>query len=266
MAVTGPIPAPPRVGQCLLQPPPNPAVVVGGGGSYRLGRCSASHYGEVAEVVDGTKAKVQTPAGLAYSLPPCADESAYLGWAPPVPARPQVRWRSIEVNTITMDPTVLQRAFGQHWVICVVIPSTPGASYRGSVKNALSTGRLPASYAQCVISLRSPNWETPCDQPHRYEIFGTAVLSDGYRDQRSLDADCLAIVRSSSGMADVTAAGALAVTAVPFHWDAVGDQQPGWPAVQADQAAEAVCAIGATGSRVLTGTLFGIGAHPLPWA
>jgi hypothetical protein len=259
------VPPVPYVGECLLQPPPDPSVV-SPGQSFRLGRCSGTHYGEVAEVVLIGAAHADRMGGRLPENKPCSDETGYLGWSPTVPALPGVQWRPIDVPVFDLSPSDLQRAFGQNWVVCLVTPSTPGASYSGSIRNAMATGRLPDAFAECLTTISALLPATSCSTPHRFEAFGFAELPLAYRDQAGLDATCRAIVKSSTRMADATAGGALTIRAAPFHWDPAGDPAAGFPNHPADQAAEAVCVAGVTGSRLLAGTLFGIDARPLPWA
>ncbi|MET3807315.1 hypothetical protein ABIB25_004338 [Nakamurella sp. UYEF19] len=268
-AVLGRIPAEPRVGQCLLQTPPEPGVAAGRSWSFRLGGCSGAHYGEVSEVLLDPASTGTGPATAdqpTYSLKPCGDGSAYLGWSPPVKSSDAVRWRSIELTVITLNPTKLQVAFGQHWIVCVVTPSTEGASYTGSVRGALSTGRLPALFGQCLTTVAVLSATIDCAQAHRYEVFALADVSTAFRDQPALDSDCRAFVASATHLADLTAGGALRVAAVPFHFDATGNPRPGLSSNPPDMAVEAMCTIGVTGTRLLAGTLFGIGSGPLPWA
>ena len=260
----GRIPVPPHLGECLLENPPDAALLITAGTAYRLGNCSVPHYGEVAEVVPDAMNGVHTPTGLAYPIKPCGDESSYLGWHVTSKARPAIRWRPIDLTVISMAPTPLQSAFGQKWAVCVVTPVEPGASYSGSIQNALSTGRLPVSFAQCLVSAQTPTDTISCDQPHRYEVFGSALLPDGDRDQSALDTDCRAIVASTTHMPDITVGGALTVAARPFHWGTDGLETAGWP--QGSQSGEVMCTVAPTAARLLTGTLFGLGQHPPHWA
>jgi hypothetical protein len=268
-AEIGSIPVPPRVGQCLLQSP-RAASGRGNGNSYQLGRCTTLHYGEVAEVVSDATAGARSTGDLA-SARSCGDESSYLGWSPSVPPTAQVRWRTIDLTVINMDPTPVQRAYGQRWSVCVVAPATVGSGYLGSVRNAMTTGRLPAAFAQCLTSrgLTAPTdagSAVSCDRPHPAEVFGTAELASNYQGQRVLDANCLTIARSATRMSDPTAGGALRIQALPFHWDVSGDAKPGLSTGSTTLGAEALCTATVAGHRLLGGSLFGLGTRPLPWA
>ncbi len=263
-AVLGQVPVPPHVGQCLLQSPQADGRR-GTGTSYRLGGCTTQHYGEVAELVSDATIAARSTGDLA-SANACADEDAYLGWASPVVATSRVDWRPIDLTVITMDPTPVQRAFGQHWLVCVVFPATAGTSYTGSVHGALASGRLPSAFAQCLGWRSAAAATVPCDGPHPVEVFGTAELSPVYRDQTALDADCLRIATSAMRRADPTAGGTLTVSALPFHRDATGRKQPGFSVHPDDLGAGALCTAGVKGSRLLDGSLFGLGTNTLPWA
>jgi hypothetical protein len=250
------VPGAPHLGQCLLQAPPDRGGA-GAGQSYRLGSCTTPHYGEVAQV-SGVTGPVDTGAS-------CADPAEFLGWSPPVSATP-VRWGPIDVNVLEMNPTALQRAFGQHWVVCVVTPVISGSAYNGSVRGVLATGRVPVAFAECTAGLYVLTGSVPCNQPHPYELFANAELPVSFTDQSGLDADCRAIAASATRLPDLTAGGELDVRAVPFHQNADGATVTGLPDGPSDVGAQAVCLIGVTGERLLRGSLFGLGTAPLPWA
>lgn len=273
----GAVPPPPHIGQCLLQNPPDPSVLVSAQQSYRLGDCAGLHYGEVALVTVPAPAR-QSSTGTGtdigtIAVDPCADISEYLGWKPPVASTPNVSWEPISVAVISMVPVALQSAFGQHWVACVVTPGISGASYSGSVQHALRTGKVPTAFASCHLSLTPDRTGlVDCRQPHGFEIFGYARLRDGYHDQRVLDLDCRKIAATAMGRADPSAGGRLTISAVPFYRDAAGNSQAGYPVVAPGAAgtaaargtAEAGCTVGVTGSRRLVGSLYGLGEKPLP--
>lgn len=261
----GAVPPAPHIGQCLLQNPPDPAVLGSEQRSYRLGTCAGPHYGEVARMAESSTD--QQAATVETRSDPCSDVSDYLRWAPPVPSIPNVRWQPISVSVVKMVPGALQSAFGQRWVACVVTPPIAGTSYSGSIRNGLSNGRLPTAFASCHLSISvDQSGLIACRRPHRYEIFAYAMLSGGYRDQRSLDLACREIVTASTGRADPTAAGALSIAATPFALDSAGQARPGYPDALMNPDAEAVCAVGVTGSRMLGGSLVGIAEKSLPWA
>ena len=134
-----------------------------------------------------------------------------------------------------------------------------------SVRGALGKGKLPSAFAQCLRSLAAVGATVPCAGPHRVEVFGTAELSPDYRDQAALTADCLVIARSAMRRTDPTAGGLLTINALPFHWDATGARQPGFPTRPADLGAAALCTAAVSGARLLDGSLFGLGENALPW-
>lgn len=252
-AEMGRVPGAPRIGQCLLQAPDEG----GGGQSFRLGSCGTRHYGEVAQVSELSGAD---DAGAR-----CADPADFLGWSPPAASAAHVQWQPIDVNLLRMTPTRLQRSFGQHWVVCVVTPLISGAAYTGSVRGVLATGRVPVAFAECIAALYLSG-SVPCDQPHPYELFASAVLPVTFRNQSGLDADCRSIAARATRMPDLTAGGALDVRAVPFHQNADGATVNGLPDGTGDVGAQALCLVGVTGERLLRGSLFGLGTGPLPWA
>ncbi len=263
----GPVPPQPHIGECLLQNPPDPTAPASRQESYRLGTCTRQHYGEVAQVLQTAAAAPNPSALTSPEKDPCGDQAAYLGWKPPAGSIDGVRWLPIDVTVVDMVPVAIQQASGQRWVACVVTPLNAGASYTGSVRGALATGKLPTAYAACQFSVTVDRTGVlGCAQPHRYEIFAYAMLSPGYHDQKALDLQCRRIVTAAMGRADPSGAGALRISVSPFHWDSAGASQPGYADSSADPGSEGVCTVGVTGSRLLTGSLFGIGEKPLPWA
>ena len=262
-AAMGPVPPAPKVGQCLLQDPPDPSEQVRREQPFRLGSCKIAHYGEVAEVVQDAAASVD-PSALAKD--PCGTQAAYLGWSAPSPAVRGVTWQPITVPVIKMVPVARQQSSGQKWVACVVTPANAGVSYTGSVKNALATGLLPAAFAACQVGVVALDGSVTCDIAHRYEVFATATLAAGETNQQQLDADCRAIVVRATGRADPTAAGALTVKTYPFHRDSTGSSQAGFADPESNPGSESVCAVGVSGPQRLKGSLYGIGEKALPWA
>lgn len=276
----GAVPPPPHLGQCLLQNPPDPTILPSAQRSYRLGNCSGAHYGEVARIIASASARPNSIGGSAAGSTaagsttgsaagddPCADVSEYLGWKPPIASTTNVSWQPISVSVINMVPVALQTAFGQHWVACVITPRVTGASYAGSIRNALSSGKLPTVFANCHLSpVVGQAGLIACRLPHRYEIFGYAKLSGGYHDQNALDLECRKIVTAAISRSDPSVGGQLRISSVPFHRDAAGNPQAGYPLRAADSDAEGICAAGVTGSRFLVGSLFGLGEQPLPWS
>ena len=257
-AVTARIPGAPHLGQCLLQTPADRDAAGSAGRSYRLGGCGTPHFGEVVDVSGDQGATDARQAS-------CADPALFAGWAPPAMSAARVRWRPIALDVITMDPTPLQQSFGQHWRVCVLTPLIPDRPYTGSVRGALATGHLPLPFAECTADLHVLTGSIACDEPHAYEIFSSSDVPLAFRDQKALNADCRVIVAAATRMPDVTAGGRLRVWAVTTHRNAYGETLAGLPDNPSDLDASATCLVGTTAARSLHGSLFGLGAEPVPW-
>lgn len=281
-AVRGPLPPPPAVGDCVLEPLPESVLnAFSGPGEVddhltaRIAPCSGGRYGEVVAVV---------AAGLDYSAPTRGDvwtdqnspantcsaaAETYLGdeavdylhgWSPAT---------AMALGGVAPDP-VLARA-GQRWLACVVvgIGEPEGAlrqtqRYSRTLRNALSSLRLPPELAQCAPALPAmgASVETvSCGRPHTAELFGTAA-SDRPDDaeQVRLTGECGDFVRKLSGTGDPTAGGRLRVRVTSVQL----------PPDSADTGPDAVgpvyyyCGVEAVAGHVLTGPLLGLGIGPLP--
>ena len=272
----GPMTPPPTVGECLLEPTGQ----FGGWGfgeplypALRLAPCSGDRWGEVASVLPGalaapTSVTTTDASGAQVTDMPNQDlcyrnSLAYLG----VPAglNEQRGW-DLQIGTVAaIGPTLLQRTAGQSWVACVVMPSGGQAAtpvqYRGSVRNALNAGALPATFTTCSSAFDAagilPN---PCDQPHRVEVFGFATIEPG-DTQAGLNASCLQLVKWLMRTPDPTKHGLLGVRAFTDHTDKDGGAVEGLGAN-----GDAACIVEPTVRGNIRGTLFGLAANPVPWA
>ena len=105
-----------------------------------------------------------------------------------------------------------------------------------------------------------------CRRPHVMELLGWRVADESVGGKRPLDASCVDLARRMTGRPDPTADGALQVAAIVIHYDAYGVLHNGYGPGPHSELNRAACAMSATGSRLLGGTLTGLGEAPIPWA
>ena len=295
--VAAPIPGPPAVGDCLLDPTAaswlynrNPIYA-----PRRLQPCSGPRYGEVIAVItDGRSperiaaATLTTthPMGQAPSDDPTlrscdAALNPYLG-LPPGPRGDGVD--AVDGWTYTglaipapVGPDNRQSAAGQHWVACVVIGLDPDRHtgtasvylqrYVGSARRVYAIGRPPSAFALCVSKMILPQILQPagCSRPHAVEVFGVTETHSKHVTQAQLNASCGKLARRLTRMPDLTAGGRLAVTADSLHLDPYGGGQLGLSTAESESGFS-ICLATVFDTHLLKGALLGLGTRPVPWA
>jgi hypothetical protein len=280
--VRGPLPDPPAVGDCVLEPLSQQVLNAFGSTqpardypTPRTAPCTGTRYGEIVAVLAAGLDYVAPATGDAWSdtnSPANRCSSAaemYLGVRDV--DHPSARWSptaAIAVGAVGPGP-VLSGA-GQRWLACVVLAFGDSAAsentkrFTGTLRAALASLRLPPQLAQCVPVLPDPSaWEEsiPCARPHRAELLGFA-WSDQPDDvvKRRLTGECPELASKLTGLADPSGHGRLRVrvTSVQLPPDASGTDPDGVGPVNY------YCGIEATGGHVLTGPLLGLGEGPLP--
>ena len=283
-ALRGPVPDPPKVGDCLLESPgaaawatfagdPDSGFVLGddaGYASLRTGPCGARRFGEVAGVVtDGPDRRLtyQEAWGDASSAESqCSDMvDAYLGVAQSADDPPH--WGPApNASLVLVGPSDLQRADGQHWLGCVAAGiDGPGVSagYTGKVRGMMLTLRFPPELAVCLEVQPSTAGLTQvgCGHQHTVELLAIGY-SDDSRPVHPDDAErsCVALATSMTGLVDPTAAGRLRVRAVgvPLPPD------PNSADTSTANPTQWYCTIEPKGNNVLTGPLLGLGDGAIP--
>ncbi len=281
-ASRAPIPGPPAVGDCLLDPAVITAqslIVAGSKPSWlRTGPCQGQRFGEVTAVLSD-KDLPPSPASSSstngnnsngVTVPdPYRDlcriaVTAWIGL--PTPDTPIVdRWLpDPAVGVVLSGPNPIQRAAGQDWTACIIAvnkwqTSIPDAAVNGTSGRATagydSTTRtmfnpgppLPA-FAYCVPNLDNPE-PVPCTTAHTVELIGTETT-----DHPTTEADrrgCHTLTQQLTAMPDPTAAGKLTLTTIDD------------PAPTASQHF-LTCLISTTGQHQLTGPLLGLKNKPIP--
>ena len=277
------IPGPPEVGACVLNPTDwnsrlpagEPSVAVDGTVylSVATGSCRPARYGEVAGVIAD---------GLDYEPPATGDRSddpnspdrrcsdlvdEYVGNTGSVTA--SATWYPApSVGPMLLGPSALQQRFGARWLACVAVGyagSASGTRYTGSVRDVMHTLRFPSALAQCLDA--APAAATvatvDCRDPHPAELMASFYTDDPHAaDRATLAKSCPAIAASLTGLSDPTAGGRLRVSTVTNNLPVYGDNGDMNPEHMVD--VESFCLIEATGGRVLTGPLLGLGNGELP--
>jgi hypothetical protein len=279
-ASIGPIPGPPHVGDCLLRLPDlNEAAVDATGAalyqSLATEPCIGDRWGQVVAVVPGgmlaTPVEVADDHGLASFDDPnrhaCSTALAQYLDAGGSPAA----WSPAITFSITLGrPSDLQRRMGQDWVACVAGASGPEGTatrYEGGLRASTTRDLLPATVPTAAICLSSKDFflahTIGCAQPHQVEDVAMLMTHDTSITMAVLESRCHQLVRGYTEMPDPTAGGQLVDAVVAVHRASDGTEAPGL--ATGDETGFARCLVHTTGSRLLTGTLLGLGDRPLPW-
>jgi hypothetical protein len=169
-----------------------------------------------------------------------------------------VGWRmSINIRTAWVFPSPFLRAAGRIWAACVVAPPRD-ATYRGTLAEAFTTGRLPDEYGTCWNApVVTPAVESvDCRQPHLSELLSVGVITERTRvTTEGLRESCRRLAIAAVGRQDPTDAGRLVLKTTPARMYASG----------LDRSVNVSCYLTSAGPR-LSGTLMGLRNHPVPFA
>lgn len=161
----------------------------------------------------------------------------------------------ISVEVLVLGPIASDRRAGSDWLACVAVPF-PRERYEGTVREALTSGRLPSSFGSCAPHAEFDNFIGTCTQPFQTQLLGR-MYAPGVdlrsQDDRLLNDSCMALARKLMRVDDPTFRGLLIVD---------GMLDPTNP----ESSDSALCTVSAPPDRKLTGSLIGIGDSPLPWA
>ena len=186
-----PVPGPPVVGDCVLDPlgPPEEFDVTAASGgtvpvypAQQIRPCTGTRYGEIAAVIPAPKPTVVKlgETGGRYLDDPNQDSCfpavmQYVGMT----TQPILRfWQTFLQITIALSrPFPRQQAAGQRWAACIVTlspsdPLSPTPRYGSSIRNALHTGRQRDQLGNCTAALgwNSGITSSSCSRPHALEI------------------------------------------------------------------------------------------------
>ena len=260
------IPAPPQVGDCVLDGAELPQRVSSGTPTFGYGPCVGARAGEVVSVVadpwvdpgakDSHTAMRDGSPSDAIAAQCAQDARVYAGLAaaPPTidPAAGGVSFSpSIWLPVSALFPDDRQRAVGQDWVACVV-ESPTDTTFAGSVRAVFArqqpSGTLPAAFARCLVEANATT-AGDCDVPHQVELLGFRLVKDTPDAARLARSACTDFAATVLKRPDPTAGGALEVVSIYDR-----------------STHEATCQIASAGPRLLRGSLIGLGDRPIPWA
>lgn len=284
-AQAAPVPGPPAVGDCVLDPlpgsPQNTAVTAASGGAVPvypqqlIRPCTAARYGEIVFVIAAPKpAVVEGEASGRFLADPNMDSCfqaamRYLG----IPTQPMVgTWQTFLQITVALSrPSPRQQADGQRWAACIVGLQAPGGSpnsaddqqYGSSIRDALHTGRERNQLAECGPTL---DWNADlvagnCGHPHSVEILAFADSGDHRVNRTQFELTCQQLVRRLTAMPDPTAGGALSIQ---IHVQDMNNTASTTTEIPAHSTL--LCGVVASGTRKLGGSLVALGRQPIPWA
>ncbi len=278
-ASLAPIPGPPAVGDCLLEPAPN-----GAGSSrreddvvpaLRIEACTGPRYGEVMAVIERQD---RSRSGTLRDPPmdPCRRVfDDYLG---AIERTELDRWSGRSFADQLAVPTALQRSQGQDWVACLVVPMgrPETARYTGTLRDVLRTRSYPSEFADCLPSLRlgdlPMHLAADCRTPHPGELLGWLTLDRTEVRSSALRSSCTALAVDLTGLADPTAGGRLQLdvrtsTTSLMMWtvdDGRGSIRVDGPEAAEGPVFEVYCLLVPTAGKMLTGPLLGLADGPLP--
>ena len=281
-AQAAPVPQPPAVGDCVVDPIPVGVVLTAGSGgtvpSYpaqHIEPCNGLRYGDVAAVIPSPAPTVAAPRsdGSTLLTDPNLDgclpsAQRFLGIVTATPAF-GYWFPSLRTTLSLAGPSARQRAAGQHWAACVVAPSfTDGSGvpssrrYGGSIHHALHTGVLRDQLGNCASSI---DWLGggfgDCARPHLLELLAYGRSGARPVDRSQVASTCRQLVGRFTGMPDLTAGGALSVLIHAHDDDLIAITTAKIP-----PNANLACGIASTGTRILGGSLIALGRQPVPWA
>ena len=277
-----PVPGPPTVGDCVLDPPPGlqphiATVLAGTVPTYpaqQIEPCNGARYGEVAAVIANPRPTVvRGGADHQYvddqNMESCSlTANRYLGVTTPL----YTFWRALLLSISTLSrPSTRQQASGQHWAACIVSPPTanpdepPTADqrYRSSIRDALHTGRERNQLAVCMTTL---DWHADsaagdCGRPHVLEVLAVGDSGERPVSRSRLELTCRQVIGQLTGIPDPMAGGALSV-----QIEVEDNSSTAITTAQVPAHSNLGCGVGTAGTRRLRGSLIALGRQPIPWA
>ncbi len=273
-----PFPDPPPVGACVLVDPDAVVQVP----------CSQEHDGEVAKSWPAGELPAPTfVLNRNYSMLATDDDGALLtsdalcsGWGSQYVGTLKkfgpALWSPAEPSyfTVTVGAPPGSGTESHHWVACVVFPGEQ-SKYLGSVHDSGgATGNTrPDVFGWCfpTTSGATPAVYVSCAEPHRLEQLATFIPTQQMfyantitveTTMTEIDSRCRQLATQMIGAADPTFGGQLEIVAA-----AVSDLQDvgeGMESVVRSGLLIPDCVVRYLGAGQLTGTVVGLGEHPLP--
>lgn len=280
--IAQPVAAAPQIGDCLLDPAAREGELNSWSeylASVSTAPCTGTRFGEIVDVLPQFSALTTDPAGaldgeaMFDATSRCFDKARrHVGISEEVLDSAGPWWPAIQIGSALVGPDERQRADGQDWAACLAYPPTGTAGSPGQTDGSLNggwqQGRGQQLFAVCFDAL-GEGLPTGCQEPHRYEIFGTLGETVTTPAQPDLQVSCAEVIAAATAMPDITAGGALSVQVVRFAYDddgtmVVGDRGPVSDAGQ-QGIGSAFCLITPTRDvQHLTASLRELGAGPVP--
>jgi hypothetical protein len=266
-----PVPAAPRVGDCLHENP-----YAQGADLYRetaplavlrSGPCSGPRPGEVVAMTDGPPDGSDVPVAAHRQ---CLKQAfRYLGLPTPPPPELPVG-PAVSVGYVLVGPDDRQRAAGQSWAACVVflpisIDAVTPATIDHTVRDAWNRPEDSRLFAQCLdqVGLVAAN----CWWPHRFEVISRR-LGDPAATHASVQEACTQDAVQALGSPTALNRGELSVLAIPARPDPTGDGLgTGAGAVTPGVDYVTNCLLSpSNNSKTLTASVRGLRDAPVPFA
>lgn len=279
-----PVPGPPAVGDCVVNPVPDPIrsvhapVTAESGGAVpvypaqQIRPCLGVRYGEITAVIAIPKPAVVTGDHADDRFLDDPNRSScfiaaeqYLGMTTP-PTQRFWPGTDLQFTSALSRPSPRQQAAGQRWAACIVtLPTseqaTAASQYGSSIRDAVHTGRYRDQLGTCVPSVDWAGGFIICSQPHALEVMGYNDSGDQVVTRDQVQRSCQQLVHQVTAMADPTAGGALSIQIGVTDNNGTPDRSSQVPAHSAVS-----CGVATTGNRTLRGSLIALGRQPIPWA
>ena len=183
-------------------------------------------------------------------------------------------------------PTSRQLAAGQHWRSCTIVnaysgygPFTTlqpnGDAYHGTVAGALLRGSLPSSFAACADGPDPTTSPRACHGRHQFQLMGTKRLATARpNDAPALEAGCADLASTFTGIPALTVTRPLITRVILSRYSQDSDVITSslltplataiGSAASTTDALDFSCLLSATGSQMMSESVLGLGARPLP--
>ena len=269
-AVAVPIAAAPQVGDCLLDSRQDPGSAGVADGSPTVVPCTSRHDGEIITqtATIGATAASRRGGGQVPSLAACATTAYWYLGVHPLDGVGQrsvslgAWWPAFAADFQMLRPGALQLRVGQSWSACVLM--SPHGLVTGSVAHLYGGTPRASPIALCSATSDIKLYmSVSCDQPHATEIIGWRVADQSLADEASMRQSCSELAVRMIGRTDPEANGELQIAVVVIR-STEGPVREGWGPGHSGPY-RAACTVGTAGLRLLTRSLSGLGAAPLPW-
>ncbi|MET3808192.1 hypothetical protein ABIB25_005221 [Nakamurella sp. UYEF19] len=236
------------------------------------GACSGPIVGEVTSV-DPTAHPLATATIGTYQSASSLCELAevnYVGsvgpFDPATITTPGIGWQTvINIASLSIGPTPLQRAAGQSWTACIGATGD-NTTYRGRIGGALDRGVLPPIFASCWAAFRAPERPQSCVIPHPLEIIATTEVFGVQQSVAQINKSCLGMAGRAMRTADPGKGGRLKIGVYVLEEPLYDRLTPLTTAALRQGNYQLSCVASVAEPDQLVGTIIGLGDKPLPLA